>query len=386
MPMRTILQDELAAYMEFYLQHREHWRWFGFLHYGDYMHSYDLFRHCWHYDQGGRAWDNTELGADIWPWYMFLRSGRADWFRFAEAMTRHVSEVDVFHLGPWTGQGSRHNVVHWGCPCKEPRASQAGPKRFYHFFTGDERCRDLLDEVAEKADQFKATNVPTEKFMARIGPTWSSWAANWHCAWERTGDRKWLVKIRTGLDGILAAPHKLLQGDPFDYDPKTGVMRYSQEYPFPSNRLALTMGGAEAFMDMADTLGHEGFRVALAEFGAWHGIDPLKERAKFPPGVYERISLFAANARLVAWAGKECNDPKLKRRVWELLLVGDNDPREPVSWAIPHPTSPAPLHLSAEEFKDSDLGTNVAAVMSLNIMACMALAAEELEDFAATKQ
>jgi hypothetical protein len=377
---RATLEDELAAYMDYYLAQQETWRWYGFWHYGDFMHTYDPQRHVWHYDQGGRAWDNTELGADIWPWYNFLRSGRADWFRFAEAMTRHVSEVDVFHTGPWTGQGSRHNVVHWGCPCKEPRASQAGAKRFYHFLTGDERCRDLLDEVAEHADQFKATNVPTEKFMARIGPTWASWAANWHCAWERTGDRRWLERIYAGLDGILTAPHRLLQGDPFDYNPQMGTMTYSQEYPFPSNRLVLTMGGAEAFMEMADTLGHARFRDALAEFGAWHGLDPVQERELFPAGVYERISVFMMNARLVAWAGARRNDTHLKRRAWALLLEGDNDPREPVRWLIPHPAAEAPRHLSSEPRQDSDLGTNMAAMISLNLIACLALAGDELED------
>jgi len=238
----------------------------------------------------------------------------------------------------------------------------------------------LLDEVAEKADQFKATNVPTEKFMARIGPTWSSWAANWHCAWERTGDPKWLKKIETGLAGILSAPHRLLQGDPFDYDPASGVMTHSQEYAVFNNRLAFIMGGAEAFMDMAETLGLDGFRAALAEYGAMHGLDPVKERAQFPPGIYERLALFMVNARLVAWAGVERNDAKLKRRAWELLLKGDNDPREPHAWAIPHPMADAPLHLSAEPRRDSDIGTNMAATVSLNLIACLALAPRELEE------
>ena len=37
-------------------------------------------------------------------------SGRADVFRFAEAMTRHTGEVDVHHLGRFAPLGSRHNV------------------------------------------------------------------------------------------------------------------------------------------------------------------------------------------------------------------------------------------------------------------------------------
>jgi len=47
-------------------------------------------------------------------WYTFLRTGRADAFRMAEAMTRHTGEVDTYHLGRFAMLGSRHNVRHWG--------------------------------------------------------------------------------------------------------------------------------------------------------------------------------------------------------------------------------------------------------------------------------
>ena len=40
-------------------------------------------------------------------------------------MTRHTAEVDVYHIGPNAGLGSRHNVSHWGCGAKEARISQA---------------------------------------------------------------------------------------------------------------------------------------------------------------------------------------------------------------------------------------------------------------------
>ena len=79
------------------------------------MHSYDPARHEWKYDVGGFAWDNTELVPNLWLWYSFLRTGRPDVFRFIEAMSRQTQEVDVYHLGPFAGLGSRHNVRHWGC-------------------------------------------------------------------------------------------------------------------------------------------------------------------------------------------------------------------------------------------------------------------------------
>ena len=39
--------------------------------------------------------DNTELASNMWLWYNFLRTGRADIWRMAEAMTRHTAEVDA---------------------------------------------------------------------------------------------------------------------------------------------------------------------------------------------------------------------------------------------------------------------------------------------------
>ena len=91
---------------------------------------------------------------DLWLWYAYLRSGRADVFRFAEAMTRHTGEVDVYHLGEWRGLGSRHNVQHWGCSAKQLRISTPAYRRFYYYLTADERTGDLLSELVDSDENF----------------------------------------------------------------------------------------------------------------------------------------------------------------------------------------------------------------------------------------
>jgi hypothetical protein len=63
------------------------------------MHTYDSDRHVWRYDIGGFAWDNSELSPDLWLWTQALRTGAAQPWRLAEAMTRHTSEVDTYHMG-----------------------------------------------------------------------------------------------------------------------------------------------------------------------------------------------------------------------------------------------------------------------------------------------
>jgi hypothetical protein len=146
-PALRWIEDEVETFVNFYRDQVDERSWYGFWDFGDIMHNYDFGRHEWRYDVGGWAWANTELMPDLLLWYEFLRTGRADIFRMAEAMTRHTSEVDVYHLGPFAPLGSRHNVNHWGDGAKQPRISHAGLKRPYYFLTGgDGRVGDLLRE------------------------------------------------------------------------------------------------------------------------------------------------------------------------------------------------------------------------------------------------
>ena len=102
-PTRALIENRLTYQLDYYLKQVDERKWYGFWNYGDVMHTYDADRHVWRYDIGGFAWDNSELQTDMMFWYGYLRSGRADVFRMAEAMTRHTSEVDVLHMGPYTG-------------------------------------------------------------------------------------------------------------------------------------------------------------------------------------------------------------------------------------------------------------------------------------------
>ena len=158
-PGKRWIENQLDTAINFYQKEIDQRNWYGFWNYGDVMHTYDDVRHTWRYDVGGYAWDNTELSTDMWFWYTYLRTGRADIFRMAEAMTRHTSEVDVYHIGKLAGLGSRHNVRHWGCGSKEVRESQAAYRRFYYYLTTDERTGDMMREVAETADERLVTLI-----------------------------------------------------------------------------------------------------------------------------------------------------------------------------------------------------------------------------------
>lgn len=175
-PTLSWVEDQVQGLVDFYRGQVEERSWYGFWNFGDIMHNYDFGRHEWRYDVGGWAWANTELMPDMLLWYSFLRTGRADIFRMAEAMTRHTSEVDNYHMGPFFPLGSRHNVNHWGDGSKQPRESHAGLKRQYYFLTGgDGRMGDLLhdqldaDLAYDYISQFNASHyVPNADGTPRL--------------------------------------------------------------------------------------------------------------------------------------------------------------------------------------------------------------------------
>ena len=74
-------------------------------------------------------------GTDLWLWLSFFRTGRADIFRIAYSLTRHLSETDTHHIGPFAGLGSRHNVSHWGDGAKEARVAGAWLRRPFYYLT-----------------------------------------------------------------------------------------------------------------------------------------------------------------------------------------------------------------------------------------------------------
>ena len=266
-PFKRAIEDGLDETLAYYQKAVEQHRWYGFWDFGDFMHSYDADRHVWRYDLGGMAWDNSELGTDMWLWYSFLRTGRADLFRLAEAMTRHTGEVDCYHVGRFAGLGSRHNVRHWGCGAKEARISQAAYRRFYYYLTTDERVGDVMREMvradvaATEFDPMRLAQPATdaEKKIApgrvRLGPDWFAFVGNWMTEWERTGDPKWRDKILAGVNSLAAMPLGMKTGKNlvFGYDPADSRLFQLSDVAGDYN-LATIMGGGEVAIELSEML------------------------------------------------------------------------------------------------------------------------------------
>ena len=311
---RAQVEDLLKDYLDYYVKAIDERHWYGFWNYGDVMHQYDPARHEWKYDVGGFAWDNTELGSISWLWYSFLRTARPDVWRMAEAMTRHTSEVDVYHLGPYAGLGSRHNVSHWGCGAKEARISQAAWNRFYYYLTTDERTGDLMTAVKD-ADQMLYTidpmrlALPREKYPCtaparlRIGPDWVAYAGNWMTEYERTRDTKYLKKIEAGMKSIAALPNGMFTGPGvLGYDPATGILSWEGDpKETHTNHLKLIMGGFELLHEMMEMVPNKKFaKVYLDHNARYHKITNNRFRI----------------SRLKGYAAAKLGDKALAEEAW----------------------------------------------------------------------
>jgi hypothetical protein len=327
------IEDQLDNAIAFYQQEIDRREWYGFWNYGDVMHTYDGSRHAWKYDMGGFAWDNTELGTDIWLWYSYLRTGRADIFKMAEAMTRHTSEVDCYHLGPMAGLGSRHNVSHWGDGSKEVRESQAILRRYYYYLTTDERTGDIMHETALMADSGLAHVDPLRKILpksqypthARFGPDWTALAGNWMTEWERTGDVKWKNKILVGVNDYAKMPYGLFSAKGSDagmgYDPKTNHMYQLDPKDIGALTLATMMGGMEMAWELTPLLKNKDWDRLYLQYVSLYGAPVEEVQAAFGPEIKSRVGQSQGDfARQPAYAYYLTKDPKYAQRAWEQFL------------------------------------------------------------------
>ncbi len=328
--MEKWLEDQLEKAFTFYQQEVEQRGWYGMFNYGDFMHTYDEERHNWRYDIGGYAWDNTELVPTLWLWLYFMRTGRADVFRLAEKLSRHTSEVDVYHLGRYKGLGSRHNVRHWGCPCKEARIAMASHHRYFYYLTGDRRLEDIFEELKDNEVSFLAKDplgdfYDKEKMTypshARSGPDWSSLCSNWMTQWERKQDEAYRRKIEVGIQDIKNAPLKLVSGPDFEFDPATCHLHYIGERTTGGTHLQICMGAPQVWTEMADLLGDEEWKQILADYGRFYFLPNEQQREESNGLIGDReFSLPFLAAGIAAYGAWYHQSKEEAVRAWRILL------------------------------------------------------------------
>ena len=382
-PGRTLVEDWLGVQLDQYLVEAAQHRWYGFWSYGDVMHAYDADRHMWRYDIGGYAWDNSELSTDLWLWYSYLRTGRADVFRFAEAMTRHTGEVDVYHLGRFKGFGTRHGVQHWSDSSKQPRVSNAAYRRIYYFLTADERTGDLMRELLDSdADLHKvdisrklpasaARDTPPGLVNAAFGTMWGSLVAAWLAEWERTNDPRWRDKIVAGMESIGGLKRRWFASSA-PYDARSGRFSGPGEH-IAISQLNGVFGVVEMSSELLTLIDAPAYRKAWLEYCRYYNAPSAELVALLGKDPGKRAQP-DSHSRLTAYAAHHERDPALALRAWRELL-GDTAflKRQPAR-RIEGTQVLRPL------LEQSGIGTNGTAQRSLAAIQNMALIGDSLDD------
>ncbi|MFD0431728.1 hypothetical protein ACFQ60_44665 [Streptomyces zhihengii] len=352
-PAKAKIEDHLDFLFTYYRDQVDMRRWYGFWDYGDIMHSYDPARHQWRYDVGGYAWDNSELSPDLWLWYAYLRSGRADIFRFAEAMTRHTGEVDVYHLGTWAGLGTRHGVQHYADSAKQQRIANTTYRRFYYFLTADERTGDLMHANVDSDETFLALDpirkIRTEPYTpdrhalsVGFGTDWSGLVSAWLTEWERGGPKAERAKARvlSTMETIAAQPNGFVQGSGL-YDLDTGRFAVETEPKVSVSHLSAVFGLNELCAELIDLVDMPRFKEAYLDYCRYFNATKAEQAARYGAN-FGSLILFQGHSRLDAYAAVQTGDEKLARRAWEKFYNSDGY-RESAPWATEEVGGPVTL-------------------------------------------
>jgi len=121
----------------------------------------------------------------------YVRTGDYEAFRTAEAMARHVMEVDTCHYCAadprYVGGGHRHDQQHWGNGVRGYGTATHGAIDYY-LLTGDERALEVAREYAQfHTDGNMGENEDRIGGLIRF--------------WEITGEPQW----KATADAVLAA-------------------------------------------------------------------------------------------------------------------------------------------------------------------------------------
>ncbi|MFI9583285.1 Tat pathway signal sequence domain protein [Streptomyces sp. NPDC052236] len=386
-PAKAKIEDHLDFLFTYYKDQVDQRRWYGFWDYGDIMHTYDSDRHQWRYDVGGYAWDNSELSPDLWLWYAYLRSGRADVFRFAEAMTRHTGEVDAYHLGKWAGLGTRHGVQHFADSAKQQRISTAVYRRCYYFLTADERIGDIMHALVDSDETFLVLDplrkIRTEPYTPDrhalsigFGTDWSGLAGAWLTEWERRGPKaaKAEARLRSTMATIGAQPNGFVQGSGL-YDLDTGKFAVDPKPVVSVSHLSAMFGLVEMCAELIDLIDVPEFKTAWLDYCRYFNATKTEQAARYGSN-FGNLLLFQGHSRMDAYAAAQTKDDKLAARAWQKFHNSDGYTSTMV-WDKTQLEGPDVLEPGYENLR---VNTNETALFGLAAIQNLALVGDKLPD------
>ncbi|KAL4982917.1 hypothetical protein BDW68DRAFT_169877 [Aspergillus falconensis] len=395
----STIEAHLDFLIEFYEGQVEDRRWYGFLDYGDYMHTYDEDRHIWRYDIGGYAWDNSELSPDLFLWQQFLRTGRADVYRLAEALTRHTGEVDVYHIGDWKGLGTRHGVQHYADSAKQVRITQPQYRKYFFYLSGgDERVGEILEEALDTDKTYEVldpnrkvrtdgwTPTPGQPATISLGTDWAGLAGGWLIEWERRGPR-WQearYKLTQTSRGIANLTNGFVTGSGL-YSTTSGTLTappadMNNEGLVSVSHLNAVFGLPEVVSELLDYWNDgadapAGFKKDWLEYCYYYDASAEEQKARYGES-FGSLNLIQGHSRLTAyWANDQKNDT-VALRAWDEFYNNNDGFTADDAWAAEVVNGSAVL-IPVEEA--TFISTNAFAQYGLAAIQNLALVGDVLE-------
>ena len=381
---KIAIEDKLAFMHAHYVQQVDQRSWYGFWDYGDVMHEFDRDRHVWRYDIGGYAWDNSELSTDMWLWYHYLRTGDAAGFRFAEAMTRHTGEVDVYHLGKYRDLGTRHGIMHWGDSAKQQRISNAGYRRFYYFLTADERVGDLMHDLVDADRTFLELDparkirtdpyTPQENALGVSNTTdWGALALAWLAEWERNGDPIAQTKLLNGAKTIAAMPNGWSQGGTLRYNLADGTYAEETESTVEVGSLDSVFGLIELMTELIALIDEPQVTDQWVNYCRLYNATSA-EQIEITGTAWGSQNLRQAYSRATAYAAHQLDDTTLAKRAWKEFRTGHAGYPENLVFASTRIEGAAVLN----PIDEAPFSTNASAQYGLAAIQCLALVGDHI--------
>lgn len=300
---RPLTDAGLRGVAAFWRFHQKYWGWYGMWDYGDVGHAYrtgygrivpvdelirlttltpaeraavdmkklpqkqDYFTALdWAFDNGRWGWNNTEGLCGLFMQTEYLRSGDRDTYFFIEAMARHFRDVDMRHAGKWFGAGTRHGVQHWSDGDHEERQTVHSEFRFYHYLSGDMRCRDFAAQLTE-GRYLKGVCWQHAQHSARLYGLLTRW--------EMTGDAALGETVRNYVRSMVV-PEGLAQCAPVKFP--EGTLAGKPAEVNASNMFFDNFGALHALLEYYELTEDPVLREGLTKY-AREGEGPLKAAA-----------------------------------------------------------------------------------------------------------
>ena len=144
----------LQRQVEWLWRHQTEWsNWYGMMNWGGVQTHYLPVEERWTNLIERYGWINGEAEPQLAVLYQFLRTGDGRWGRMAAAMVHHLADVDTVQEGERAGYMRRHFAVHFGQP-GDMSHTFLGPVCLHYFLTGDERVREVIEQVAATSMSF----------------------------------------------------------------------------------------------------------------------------------------------------------------------------------------------------------------------------------------